>query len=799
MKISVFILLLFFAGGCIPLTDYENTQEYHADPLLYLDEGHTARQTLHLRRRPAESLTLWIAHPAQGARPATGLTLTLEGQSRRGPQRVRQTYALPPLAAPAATPFTLPATDYLPSSSLTLTLQVSGGGLWLYGRAEEAYPQGALSLDGLPRPGDLAFRLTYAYGPSALWSDFRALLPRLWLLLPLLALLLLPGWAVWGSTPRDAPPVPLRLLVPLSAAFWPLLLAWTSLLRLRWSPLLLWGAALSLGGWGAYAARRARRNPPRAGFAAVGGILVFLLVLASRLIMVRDLAAPPWVDSVHHALITRLIVEQGVYPATYAPYGETANAHYHSGFHALSAAFITLSGLEISTALLLLGQILNALVATLGAYTFTCALGFSRRAGLLAALIAGLFTPMPAYYLSWGRYTQLAGLLLLPAAFAAWRAGEKTASRLPFALLFGGLLITHYRVTAFLLLLLAAWELSRLGKGSLRRLLPRLQAFGLGLLLAAPWGWPALRGFIAPKTAAWSTAVQRTAWFQDFSWRYLNAGWGGYTLGLAALGLVWAMRRHRRAALTLLLWAGGMFLLANLGALGLPGRAWVNNTSVEITLFLPIAALGGLLLDSARRAGGRLLSTRGTLHPRARRAALSLGNALLFGWAVFHGLRATLGILNPATVLFHQADRPAMQWIEASLPPDAVVVINPAAWGYGLYVGADGGYWISPLTGRRTLPPTLLYGWGESAEIRRYNALGKALLEAAADPAALASLMEENGAAYVYLGARGGPFSAEALQNAPRFTALYHQGDTWVFGLLPALAGGESLPPPANR
>ena len=32
---------------------------------------------------------------------------------------------------------------------------------------------------------------------------------------------------------------------------------------------------------------------------------------------------------------------------------------------------------------------------------------------------------------------------------------------------------------------------------------------------------------------------------------------------------------------------------------------------------------------------------------------------------------------------------------------DATVLINPFTWGYGLYAGNDGGFWISPLAGRK--------------------------------------------------------------------------------------------------
>ncbi len=846
MKALSFILLLLFNTACIPLIDYENTQEDTRTALVYLDDTHQAQQTLILRRVPVESITLWIAHPADNSPSAQSLTLTLEGTDERGPQVVRQTYGLAHTPQPAALPFQLPEANFVPGQTVTLTLQAHGGGLWLYGRGENAYPQGSLNLDGTHQQGDLAFRLTYDYNLRALGEDLSHTLPQAWLLLPLLGLFLLPGWVL---TSNKSPMV----IIPLSAAFWPLLLAWTSPLGLHWTrPTLLGFTAFLLGlsTWQAYPIIRWHHaNLRRLCRRLCLPVGVFLLVLAARLIMVRDLAVSPWVDSVHHALITRLIVDQGAYPSTYFPYAQTANAHYHSGFHALVAVFHWLSGLVIPQAMRLLGQVLNALVSVLAVYTFSRTLGFSKRAGLFAALIAGLFTPMPAYYLSWGRYTQLAGLLLLPTAFALWVAKEPEtggkrlkhpssttwiAKTLPLSVLLAGLTITHYRVAAFLALLILAWEFTHLRENTLRRVMHRLMAGLLAFGLALPWLWPTFLNFVIPKTVVWSNNPKRTPWFVDFTWQYLSAGLGRYTLILAALGLLWALWKHSRTALTLLLWVGSLFLLANLGALGLPGRTWVNNTSVEITLFLPVAVLGGLFLDVLLRGLAKVPSivllwenyadredfitryrlwlrdefrvTVGKIRTwRTRGAGESLGQenpstrvppespvwlflgrflgGILLGVAIFHGLRATLPLVNPITVLYHQSDTAALEWIDTHLPADALVIINPAPWGYGLYVGADGGYWISPATGRRTFPPTLLYGWGQSEEIHTVNAQSQKLLEVADDPNALADFMETLGADYVYLGARGGPFSASTLQASDLFQVSYHQGDCWVFQL----------------
>ncbi|RMF44373.1 MAG: hypothetical protein D6755_09240, partial [Anaerolineae bacterium] len=134
--LSFILLLLFTTTACIPLTDYENTQEDAREALVYLDDTHRAQQTLRLRRVPADTITLWIAHPVEGAPPATSLTLTLEGHGPRGPQRVSRTYGIAHTTAPTASPFPLPPADFSSGQTVTLTLQARGGGLWLYGRAE---------------------------------------------------------------------------------------------------------------------------------------------------------------------------------------------------------------------------------------------------------------------------------------------------------------------------------------------------------------------------------------------------------------------------------------------------------------------------------------------------------------------------------------------------------------------------------------------------------------------------------------------------------------------------------------
>jgi hypothetical protein len=202
-----------------------------------------------------------------------------------------------------------------------------------------------------------------------------------------------------------------------------------------------------------------------------------------------------------------------------------------------------------------------------------------------------------------------------------------------------------------------------------------------------------------------------------------------------------------------------MLLVANLSALHLPGSWFVNTISVAITLFLPTAVLAGYAI-------GQIYAFLLGKISLPRKAAFQGTFAVLGVAAVLLAARALLPILLPSTDLFRYADRPAMAWIEQNIPPGETILINPMYWGYNTYAGADGGYWITPLTGHKTLPPPVLY---------------QAVMDQAADPAGLAETLRSQGIHYVYLGARGGILSPQALRESEQFEALYAQQGVWIF------------------
>ena len=142
-------------------------------------------------------------------------------------------------------------------------------------------------------------------------------------------------------------------------------------------------------------------------------LLGALLALAAwRFYQARSLVLPAWVDSVHHTLLVRLILERGGVPGDWMPY-LTAQMFYHFGFHVSAALFSFFSSMEPAQTLLVLGQVLNALVAA-AVYRLGKAIWGSTARAAVAGLLVGFVFQMPAYYVSWGRYPLLAGMAVRP-------------------------------------------------------------------------------------------------------------------------------------------------------------------------------------------------------------------------------------------------------------------------------------------------------------------------------------------------------------------------------------------------
>ncbi len=227
-----------------------------------------------------------------------------------------------------------------------------------------------------------------------------------------------------------------------------------------------------------------------------------LLIVASLLILlrylnIRSLALPLWVDSVHHSAIVRLILAQGGLPESYRPFADVDQVYYHLGYHVAVAILTRISGLSVEQTMLWFGQALQVVVCV-GIYFVAVRWTGRRSAGLLAMIVPGTLSLMPAYYVTWGRYTQLAGLAVLP--FAMWSFAQATSGgerkHIILAAILAALLFwTHYRVTFFFATFVLAFLLVesvalRHGKQQIVQMWIRTVWVTLvALLLCAPWLW----------------------------------------------------------------------------------------------------------------------------------------------------------------------------------------------------------------------------------------------------------------------------------------------------------------------
>ncbi|GAB4495421.1 MAG: hypothetical protein OHK0052_02860 [Anaerolineales bacterium] len=808
-RLFLFITLLLLTACTAPtLTDFETRQEYNQQFITQAQDDATLGQTFVSQRDSLTAITLWlhVGDFAGADGDARFIEVTLTREDTDSPvTRLR----LSPHNLPwgVTIPFT-PQADSA-NQSYRVTLRSVGQPLYAYGRAEDTYPNGTALANGTPLPADLAFRLHYAYTVSSFWQDLRNTFSGYAHYAILLsALLFAPGWLLLrhsGLLPQDGG-ARLALALAVSMSLPPVLMAWTTALRLPlWTPV---SVAVVYGLTTLFTLRRARLTRPSAAFLGLLGILLVSALI--RFIMIRDLSAPAWVDSVHHTLLTRLILETGAYPQTYAPYVPNTPPYYHPGMHSLTAILGWLNNSlkvlsnTLHRDLLIFGQALNTLSA-LAIYLLTYSLTHKRTPAVFAALLTGIFSPMPAYYLSWGRYTQLAGLLILPAAFYFLQRSRRDTPHgrralLLAALTLAGLFIVHYRVAVFCgVLYLASLRLpspfGRTPSGVLREEEGRgdgeaggLLAVPLAVLLALPWLLPTLQQLILPKAAL--TANVRPAWFDGFSEKFFTSGGGGVVLGLAMIGVGIGLWQQRRVTVTLLLWTGGLVILGNASTIGLPGPALLNFAAVQIALYQPLVIFGGIALAALWDIDhfSLWLCARDDV-PSATKFWLYAGwhaaiIAALFAAAVW-AMPRMLTLPNPGTIFFRDADAQAMNWIAHNTPPEASFLINTARWGYGMYVGSDGGYWIAPLAGRVTFPPNVLYGLGARQSIQAIHAQAAALLEVGSNPDGLAAFMRANSITHLYIGAAGGAFSPAALAQSTQFRVVYQQAGVWIFEVVP--------------
>ncbi|MFZ0532627.1 MAG: hypothetical protein WAM09_05560 [Anaerolineales bacterium] len=815
---GLLILMLFLMmsmSGCVTLADFDASQEYASDTVGVIDAQTNLGQSFVSRRPNLNGITIWLTPASGQTSEPTSANIIVKlflapGESK---PEFSTTIIAPDSGNNIPITINIPNQKNLGGQNYFLLLTTDSGSIQINGRNEDAYPHGQAYVNENGVNADIAFRLSYNYDFLALLRDIKQFSASIWIAAPLFVVLWLPGWLLLelsGLRSHFDFGEQSAISIGFSLVSIPVVMLWTMILKIKWTR----GAVFFVAGFLIaffivrliYKVLVSQRNHPKPDRSQTQDqptlpkkiitffisksfalILIFLVSLAVRLIMVRDLATPAWVDSVHHALITRIILDTGSYPSTYLPYWDMPATSYHPGFHSIAATFTWLANLDLDQSLLILGQVLNAM-SVFSVYLITKSLTRSASAGLFAGIITGFLTPMPAYYTSWGRYTELTGLLVLPVVLALiqlWMDGKvnkRISMIIPLgAITAGGIFMIHYRVIVFLACLIFSFVIfhivvRREGKKiePARLLLFVITMTVLGIISVFPWLIQTLKTTILPIV---NTVIDASVpFFQDFSWPYLTSALGKQALVLAGLGLVWAVIKQRSFPFILTAWILLLFLFANFNALKLPGANLISNSSVEIMLFLPISILGGYFIDQI------LIHWIGVIPKEFIIPSLGI-IFIIFGSVTYLGAMQLVTIINPITILSRNADLPAIEWISEHIPENETIVINPFAWGYGLYAGSDGGYWISPLSGRVTLPPPVLYGLGSGAD--NINQKSQDLISLSPDPIAFSEFLHTNHLHYIYIGAKGGVISPENLVSSGLFTVHYQLDGVWILEVKP--------------
>lgn len=656
-----------------------------------------------------------------------------------------------------------------------------------------------------------------------LFDSFSTLSSFIWIFI-------FPG-IVWASLvnlphiPDRATAIAVRYAV--GAAIWPLLLLWTSFFGWRWTPVSARIVLIVAGGAGFFllwlkisnsglSTIWRRLNPNW----IVVGVLLFIASVWTRLLHVENLVLPNWVDSVHHAMIIRLIADQGTIPETFAPFMPEGRFFYHWGYHANMAWLTWARGntdpFDAARVMLTAGQIYSAM-SVLMLYVAGRWLFASRRAGLLAAIFGGLVSWFPAYYVSWGRYTHLAGTLFMaPLVVSLWRMHKDGKHGLAWGItssvLAAGLLLTHVRVAVFVAMFCLVLAIYLVWQGAWRTLAKWLLCAGGALLLTAPW----FSRFVNASQVSHLSVLGEKA--QDEWWSQLNqlswglvwvpgvkelmalasagisamAGWGDPAPWLRYAGAVWFCvmvlvlawygwhmwkRNHKslpsfpwQPFLLILAWCGLTAAILNLDRFGLPTIGFLNNNSGVITLFAPLSLF----------AGGLVAWTTGLIAPRRWVLRVTTALAVTF---ILWGSYQMRDIVNSTTVLVRAGDMKALEWIRDNTPRDAIFAVNLKRWLGDTYAGTDAGYWISVLTDRGSiLPPALYTSVMPYHQVEQMNAFydGWSQVQDLADPI-VRDHLHLLGVTHLYLGTRGGHLLFPSITDSPHTELIYSRDGVHIY------------------
>jgi hypothetical protein len=462
------------------------------------------------------------------------------------------------------------------------------------------------------------------------------------------------------------------------------------------------------------------------------------------------------------------------------------------------------------------GQLVN-IFAIIALYPLAVIIGKNKWAGVFALIIAGLISPMPMYYVNWGRYTQLAGQAILPAAIVIiWLNLEAKNNKWKWNLLvwivLSGIFLTHYRIVLFIPLFYISFFILRFRETGVFNLLKRAFLHAMGaFVLVLPWlirlfegRLPAIYGrqIIIPATQV-SQAIQEYNQIGNIS------GYLPITLWiLVALSIIWGIWRRNKYSNLFSLWWLIILLAANPNWFGLPGEGILSNFAIFIAAYIPAsiligAATGSILTDYVfdqkdRSIVSNLLdqSTDGGSYNQRFAILSGLSLLLILGLGIVN-IRSRLNDVQVSKhALVTRPDIRAAGWIDDQLPENAKFLVNSFfAYGDTLVVGSDAGWWLPMLAKRETTQPPINYGMEHGFGLDFVHYTNQLISEIQAKGISHLDVLEklyDREVTNIYIGQQQGQVNTngppllkiEDLLKDPNFRLIYNQDRVWIFEVL---------------
>ncbi len=441
--------------------------------------------------------------------------------------------------------------------------------------------------------------------------------------------------------------------------------------------------------------------------------LVAAALLTTRLAAIQGLVAPLFGDSVHHTIITQLILNNGGLFSSWQPYDDATTFTYHYGFHAFAAMYAWMRGTSAEFAVLMVGQIANFAVI-LGLYALVRQWTRSPWGGIFAMVVGGFVSSYPYAFLFWGRYTQLTGQVILIAALVllshVLRQPRKRSNMAQYptvALVIAGLGMAQYKVAVLFIMICialvlhhtAAWYWKRRNLGEAVRAtigrtaaiavlavfigLPRMAVIfqsnlGADVQRIVSTDLPPTSASAQPSTSPNIASVSQSGLDGDSLWIWWVAVAG------VVVALVW-----RRESL----WLPAGVILCLLATypnlFGIHRTGLVDEFHLTLTFYIVVAGLAGL-------AFGMLTEALVNRHEYIR--LLTLACIVLVGvWGI-----SRLPPVPVDSVYVLPDDVKLLQWIRQNIPTQekiaglSYVALNTYT------VGQDAAWWIPFYTQHQT-------------------------------------------------------------------------------------------------